>query len=212
CTITHPTTKEFYDLRGLSRFPDEQHAVDWHANPYDYGPAKGGNFSLNVCAPLIRSTQKLSKSQNISAMYTDEDEKMVSLGQTSTTLKFRGKKLILEYTGGSACPGDTSYKRSTLIVFTCDAAMVGTASVSYLGEVNDCGFVFEYRTFRACATTPDVSSALSPGVVFAIILGVALLVYMVGGCMYNRTVLHQAGWRQVPHADLWQSMGVWMQD
>jgi cation-dependent mannose-6-phosphate receptor len=32
---------------------------------------------------------------------------------------------------------------------------------------------------------------------------IALLVYLVGGCVYQRTVLHQRGWRQIPNYSLW---------
>lgn len=203
CTITHSTTGEFYDLRGLARHPDEDMAVDWHANAYDY---TGGNFSLNICAPLITKTSRLSRRQNISAIYTNEDEKVFSIGQTSTELRFRGKKLVLEYTGGSDCPGDTNYHKSSLILFTCDPAMIGTASVNFIGELNECAYFFEYKTSRACATTRDVESAVLPGTVFLIILLVAFAVYLVGGCVYSRTVLHQSGWRQVPNYELWGSL------
>lgn len=203
CTITHPTTGEFYDLRGLSRFPEEENAIDWHANGYDY---TGGNFSINICAPLIKKTSRISKQSNISAIYTNEDEKMFSIGQTSTKLRFRGKKLILEYHGGSDCPGKTSYKKSSLILFTCDPSMVGTASVNFISELNECSYFFEYKTSRACATTRDVESAISPGVVFLIILLVAFSVYIIGGCMYSRTVLRQSGWRQLPNYQLWQGL------
>lgn len=203
CTITHPTTGEFYDLRGLARHPDEEAAVDWHAHGYDY---TGGNFSLNICAPLITPTKRISLSKNISAIYTNEDERMYSIGQTSSSLRFRGKKLILEYTGGSPCPGETEYLKSSLILFTCDASMIGTASVNFIGAMNECSYFFEYKTSRACATTRDVESALSPGYVFLIILTVAMGVYFVGGCMYSRTVLHQRGWRQLPNYELWHGL------
>lgn len=203
CTITHPTTGEFYDLRGLARHPDEEHAVDWHANGYDY---TGGNFSLNICAPLITKTSRLSTTKNISAVYTNEEERMYSIGETSTELRFRGKKLILEYHGGSACPGDSQYHKSSLILFTCDPSMIGTASVGFIGELDDCSYFFEYKTSRACATTRDVASALSPGYVFLIIFLVAFGVYFIGGCMYSRTVLHQRGWRQIPNHELWNGL------
>lgn len=196
CTARHPTTKEFYDLRGLARSPDEKNAADWHANGHDYG----SNFTINICAPLIEAPSSLTKGgKNVSAMYRDGDGDYQSVGQMSTQLKFRGKKLVLEYTDGSECPGKTNYKKSSLIAFTCDPLMVGTAAVSFVGELNDCAYFFEYKTSRACATTSHVESALSPGYVFLIILVVAVAVYMVGGCMYSRAVLHQRGWRQIPH-------------
>src|SRR5436190_636095 len=32
------------------------------------------------------------------------------------------------------------------------------------------------------------------------------MVYMVGGCAYNRTVQHARGWRQLPNYNMWSSM------
>jgi len=32
---------------------------------------------------------------------------------------------------------------------------------------------------------------------------IALLVYLVGGCVYQRTVMHQRGWRQLPNYSMW---------
>ena len=32
---------------------------------------------------------------------------------------------------------------------------------------------------------------------------IAVIVYFVGGCMYQRTVMHQRGWRQIPNYALW---------
>lgn len=186
CTITHPTTKEFYDLRGLSRYEGS----DWHVNGYDHA-----NFSINICAPL------LTTKRNISAAYTTDQ--MYSIGRTSSQLTFRGKKLSLTYTDGSPCG---EYTKSSIILFTCDPKMIGTASVNYIGELNECSYFFEFKTSRACATTRDVEAALSPAYVFLIILLVAFSVYFIGGCAYSRTVLHQTGWRQLPNHEIWQGL------
>ena len=32
---------------------------------------------------------------------------------------------------------------------------------------------------------------------------IAMLVYFVGGCVYQRTVLRQRGWRQIPNYSMW---------
>ena len=62
-------------------------------------------------------------------------------------------------------------------------------------------YIFDIRTTRACATIPppQASSSVSPLGVFAIIGGVALIVYFVASCIYRRRVLHKVGWAQVPH-------------
>ena len=38
---------------------------------------------------------------------------------------------------------------------------------------------------------------------FGVILMIAVIVYVVGGCVYSRMVLNQRGWRQLPNYDLW---------
>lgn len=48
---------------------------------------------------------------------------------------------------------------------------------------------------------------LSPGGVFGVIALIAVLVYFVGGCVYQRTVMHQRGWRQLPNYAMWA--GIW---
>lgn len=35
------------------------------------------------------------------------------------------------------------------------------------------------------------------------IVMIAVLVYLVGGCVYQRTVMHQRGWRQLPNYAMW---------
>lgn len=36
--------------------------------------------------------------------------------------------------------------------------------------------------------------------------GIAVVVYLIGGCAYQRTVMHQRGWRQCPNSGLWVGM------
>lgn len=36
-------------------------------------------------------------------------------------------------------------------------------------------------------------------------MGVFALVYLVGGIVYQRTVMHARGWRQIPHYSVWAS-------
>jgi cation-dependent mannose-6-phosphate receptor len=40
---------------------------------------------------------------------------------------------------------------------------------------------------------------------FASIL-IAVAVYLIGGCAYQRTVLHQRGWRQCPNFSMWSGL------
>lgn len=36
---------------------------------------------------------------------------------------------------------------------------------------------------------------------------IAVAVYVVGGCVYQRNVMHQRGWRQLPNYAIWAGVG-----
>ncbi len=64
------------------------------------------------------------------------------------------------------------------------------------------------RSQHACAgAEPHKPGSVGPGSVFAIIFFITVLVYVVGGVFYQRTVTHARGWRQLPNFSLWS--GIW---
>jgi cation-dependent mannose-6-phosphate receptor len=171
---------------------------------------------------------------------------------------FRGRKLILNYTGGSLCPsskketrlvhepvslpkrkiyddeedpeddkdkddkdkeddGDEEDKpkkpssderrKTTIISLLCEKDPLAKTAFSFVAAVDDCVYFFEGRSPHACGGVEAETQALSPGGVFGVIVLIALLVYLVGGCVYQRTVMHQRGWRQLPNYQLWAGIG-----
>ena len=42
--------------------------------------------------------------------------------------------------------------------------------------------------------------------------GVAFVVYLVGGIVYQRAVMHQRGWRQLPNYNLWAGIASFVKD
>ncbi|KHN97096.1 Mannose-6-phosphate receptor, binding protein [Metarhizium album ARSEF 1941] len=121
CTATASsgTGGGFFDLRpDTAHAPEKgkQHktglAKDYHSRGYDYGK----NFTLNICAPVVDHVTEVvgvSKSQwaNVSAYYTSHGN-VYSIGSASMDLKSRGRKLVLQYTGGSPCGASKSTRRS----------------------------------------------------------------------------------------------------
>jgi cation-dependent mannose-6-phosphate receptor len=163
CTVISPQTSNFFDLRPLTRSPPQ--STDWQARGHDYG----SNFSLNICAPVLSDvTSAISieptKQSNISAFYTTAANELYSIGSVSKTPKFRGRKLVLEYTDGSPCPAE-SLRKSTLMSLLCDRDLA-TPVISFVGQADDCAYFFEVRTAAACPTVP--SQALGPVSVFGI--------------------------------------------
>jgi len=131
-----------------------------------------------------------SQKSNISAFYVTQEGKQYSIGGVSTSPYFRGRKLVLEYVGGSPCPapadtdedkdekekrkGKTSsknkkkesgYRKSTIMSHLCDHDAIRPV-ISFVGQVNHCGYFFEVRSSAACPTVG--TQALGPISVFGI--------------------------------------------
>ncbi|KAI0428045.1 mannose-6-phosphate receptor binding domain-containing protein [Xylaria sp. FL1042] len=105
--------------------------------------------------------------------------------------------------------GDEVRRKSTTIFFTCDRdALAGNAQVSFIAvDPEECNYVFKIKSAHACATAePHKPGSVGPGSVFAIILVVAVFVYLLGGVFYNRTVGNARGWRQLPNYSMWASV------
>lgn len=104
---------------------------------------------------------------------------------------------------------DDVRRKSTTIFFSCDRdALAGNAQVSFIAaDPDECNYVFKVKSAHACAAAePHQPGSVGPGSVFAIILVVAVLVYLLGGVFYNRTVGNARGWRQLPNYSMWASV------
>ncbi|KAI5781654.1 mannose-6-phosphate receptor binding domain-containing protein [Peziza echinospora] len=198
--------------------PLAAHAVDL--------PPGVANVSAFYTLPKKPSRRRGPASPSPSDENDNEEEEVTvySLGTPSTHLLLRGRKLILELTNGSRCPTPststsssssstppTPLYKSTLLTFLCDPGPLDPSlppTISFIGSLADCLYVFEVRTPHACPTYHDDSAAvLGPFAIFVVVLAVFAVVYCVGGCVYQRTVLNARGWRQVPHGNVWRGWG-----
>ena len=59
----------------------------------------------------------------------------------------------------------------------------------------------------ACGGVIATQQTVGPWGVFAVIGMIAAAVYLLGGIAYQRTVMHQRGWRQLPNYALWAGIG-----
>ena len=64
----------------------------------------------------------------------------------------------------------------------------------------------------ACGGVIAAQQSLGPGGVFALIALIAAAVYLLGGIAYQRTVMHQRGWRQLPNYTLWAGIFGFLKD
>ncbi|MCJ1284246.1 Cation-independent mannose-6-phosphate receptor CI-MPR [Xylographa opegraphella] len=256
CTITSKSGLTF-DLNAIAVQPlhdgKKAHKSDreesWRAAGYDYG----SNFTLNFCAPVIEELEKVvgvdeSLWRNVSAFYT-KGGKTFSIGQTSTAPVLRGRKLVLNYTGGSPCDSSAAKRsidlldaaknredddddndseddnprppkrpskprrKSSIISLLCDRELTVPATVAFVGASEDeCTYFFESRSAAACGGVSAAQQAVGPAGVFGIIALIAAAVYLVGGVAYQRTVLHQRGWKQLPNYSMWAGMVGFVKD
>ncbi len=51
---------------------------------------------------------------------------------------------------------------------------------------------------------------MGPGGVFGVIIVIALLAYLVGGCAYQRIVMRQRGWKQCPNYGVWSGIAAFV--
>ena len=106
---------------------------------------------------------------------------------------------------GSSKSKEPVRRKSTLISFACDRdSLAPKVHLSFIGsDPDECTFFFEARSMAACGGVSEAQQTLGPGGVFGVIALIAAAVYLLGGIAYQRTVMHQRGWRQLPNYTLW---------
>ena len=101
-------------------------------------------------------------------------------------------------------PKSSTRRKTTIISMLCERdPLMPQLTLSFVASPDECTYVFEARTSAACASIQKSTQTLSPSGVFGVILMIAIIVYVVGGCVYSRMVLNQRGWRQLPNYSLW---------
>lgn len=106
-------------------------------------------------------------------------------------------------------PSSSVRRKSTIISMLCDRdPLAPPLSLSFVGtDPDECAYFFEARSPSACGGIETAKQTLSPSGVFGVIMLIAVVVYVVGGCVYSRMVLNQRGWRQLPNYALWAGIG-----
>ncbi|KAI1384401.1 mannose 6-phosphate receptor domain-containing protein [Hypoxylon trugodes] len=100
-------------------------------------------------------------------------------------------------------------RKSATIFFSCDRDPgAGVAQVSFIAtDPEECSYFFKVKSQHACAgVEPHSPGSVGPGSIFLIIFAIAILVYLLGGIFYQRTVAHARGWKQLPNYTLWASV------
>jgi len=102
-------------------------------------------------------------------------------------------------------PSDSKIRRkNTIISLLCsNDPLAPPMTLSFVASPDSCTYIFEARTNAACGGVETAKQQLGPSGVFGVIVLIAVIVYVVGGCVYQRTVMHQRGWKQLPNYALW---------
>lgn len=109
CTVRSPTSGAFFDLNPL-HIQDPSLSQSKHPRDYSWNTTGWGlpyNFTMNFCGPVVEELDDVmgvEKGQwrNVSAYYT-AGGKTYSIGMENSYPVFHGRKLVLNYTGGSPC-------------------------------------------------------------------------------------------------------------
>lgn len=193
CTAVNPKTHEQVDLHKLIR--TQKDGSNWVVQDKE----NNRTFNINICSSLITNTSFIQNvdNQRVGAIYINGNETF-SIGEVSPNMYFQGEKLVLQYKNGSLCPGNTTFRKSTTISFTCDPHIYKEPLIFFIADVDECAYFFEWHTAYACAKIKyEHLAGLSA--IFGIILFITLIVYCIGGCIYRSIVMYATGWRRIPH-------------
>ncbi|CAG8443726.1 9700_t:CDS:2, partial [Ambispora gerdemannii] len=199
CTFKNDTLS--YDLSKLKQDSAEYYETTDSKN----------KFILNVCNGLSELKDDLKDAKNVGASLKNDKEKWISLGKNNSELFIQNDELFLRYGDGDACPDQSDeVKRETYIHFICDNTIEGKGTPKLLISPRNCVYIFEWKTSAACPV--DKAESLSGWGVFFTIFFIALLVYFVGGIVYNRMVHNAVGFSQLPNWEFWRDAWDFVKD
>jgi cation-dependent mannose-6-phosphate receptor len=192
-----------YSWRNVSAFyrtaDDEVYSIGQQsADPIFRGKKLVLNYTSGSLCPELDDdgTPKFAPKETY---YSDDDD-----DETSPSTKPSSGN------GPLSKPLKSTRRKSTLLSFQCDHDPLLTEhpQVSFIGSPDHCTYFFEVRSRYACggAISSGESGSLGPGGVFGVILAITVLVYLIGGCVYQRSVMHQRGWRQCPNYAVWAGL------
>ncbi|KAJ3511454.1 hypothetical protein NLJ89_g4087 [Agrocybe chaxingu] len=197
CTI-HDGGK-YYDLNPLRSNKD-----------YDIKTPSEQTISLNICQSV--KTELFGLKNDIDAGdvggFIRRGHGDFAIGKTNTTLSIYDGRPRIMMSNGSRCkpkagepPGEV--RASTAVEFICDKSVFGPGVPRLLVQLPPgdddiaCGFVIEWRTHYACATS-EGGGVWGIFATLAVIFLVLLMTYTVLGTLYNRFVLDLRGFDQIP--------------
>ncbi|KAI0059426.1 mannose 6-phosphate receptor domain-containing protein [Artomyces pyxidatus] len=187
----------FYDLTPLQSSQD-----------YKFASPDGQEFVINVCKSVSYDTWNVGVEhpENIAGV-TRKERGDFSIGEVNTTLLIRDKHPLLVLTEGSICPHAERMHAMTAVRFICDTSVFGSGSPRLVAQLppddaSACAFFLEWRTHYACPSGEATGFWGGLVVALSIIAIIGLMLYVVGGTLYNRYVLQLRGFDQLPRISI----------
>ncbi|XP_067305239.1 cation-dependent mannose-6-phosphate receptor [Pseudorasbora parva] len=146
----------------------------------------------------------------------DKNKNLVRIGNYTKTRAIKGSDwLLLIYEGGENYDTHCSKEpRKAMIMISCSTSAKNDFSVVLEDNEKpvDCYYMFELDTNVLCpgnSTAPiqQISSKLSGGSIFLIVVFCCLAVYLTGGFLYQRLVVGAKGVEQFPNYAFWSQIG-----
>lgn len=144
CAVMNPATGTYIDLSPLAG--EATSVAGWTG---------GANFTVGVCSSPVAPVDRDALANTTGAYYVDPATgQPVSIGDYATRPRLsRGRKLTLQYDGGSVCPNGVD-RKSAVLSFACDRELASRAQIAFVASVHDCAYFFEVRSVHACPTSP----------------------------------------------------------
>ncbi|KAG9309117.1 mannose-6-phosphate receptor binding domain-containing protein [Chiua virens] len=203
CTV-HDSDNNYYDLSPLKASKD-----------YEFQTDGGHTVYLNICGRVRTEPWNtgLDVSQVDVAGLVRRDHGDFAIGLVNTTLEVKGGGLLLRQSQGSSCPGMDDERGSSTILFICDTSVYSAGKPVLLAqwpseEERACHYEFEWRTHYAC---PIGERGLLGGLIVSLIISamILLMAFIVISTVYNRFVLRQRGFDQLPKFTIAHAREIW---
>ncbi|KAJ3913078.1 mannose-6-phosphate receptor binding domain-containing protein [Lentinula edodes] len=197
CTV-HSDDGRYYDLSPLSASKD-----------YEFKTDQGHKIVMNVCKAISYESwgSDIPNTSKVGGII-EKERGSFSIGEKNTTLVLSSganPKIVME--NGSRCKSENGQSKNdragTIVEFICDTSVYGSGTPRLTAQWpphNDelaCVFFVEWRTHYACPTG-ESGGPWGFFAVFAILVTLLVMLYIVFGTLYNRYVLQLRGFDQIP--------------
>ncbi|KAH8823043.1 mannose-6-phosphate receptor binding domain-containing protein [Flagelloscypha sp. PMI_526] len=189
CTLTNDEGK-YFDLTRL------------RGKDYDVTLPQKGDESLyfSPCKPVTEELVGDNYETPVAGFVRGGSGGDYSIGKSTTNLTWWDDRIKMTLVDGSKCSDGSKTKSE--VHFICDRSVFGSGTPKVIfpsGQLkNACNIMIEWKTHLACPTSPPSSAIFSFFAVLAVLVLIALALYLLLGTAYNRYVLGLQGFDQIP--------------